>query len=35
LVEGIYKIISKVLTNRFKSVFGKIISNTQNAFIGG
>jgi hypothetical protein len=35
LVEGIYKIISKVPTNRFKSVFGKIISNTQNAFIGG
>jgi hypothetical protein len=35
LVEGMYKIISKVLTNRFKSVLGKIISNTQNAFIGG
>jgi hypothetical protein len=35
LVGGIYKIISKVLANRFKSVEGKIISNTQNAFIGG
>jgi hypothetical protein len=35
LVGGIYKIISKVLANRFKSVVGKIISNTQNAFIGG
>lgn len=35
LIGGIYKIIFKVLTNRFKSVLGKIISNTQNAFIGG
>lgn len=35
LVGGIYKIISKVLANKFKSVVGKIISNTQNAFIGG
>jgi hypothetical protein len=35
LIGGIYKIISKVHVNRFKSVLGKIISNTQNAFIGG
>jgi len=35
LIGGIYKIISKVLANRFKLVLGKIISNTQNAFIGG
>jgi len=35
LVRGMYKIISKVLSNRFKLVLGKIISNTHNAFIGG
>jgi hypothetical protein len=35
LIGGIYKIISKVLANRFKSILGKIISNSQNAFIGG
>jgi hypothetical protein len=27
LVGGMYKIISKVLVNKFKSVLGKIISN--------
>jgi hypothetical protein len=35
LVGGMYKIPSKVLTNRIKDVLGKIISNSQNAFIGG
>jgi hypothetical protein len=29
----VYKIISKVLANKFKLVLCKIISNTQNAFI--
>lgn len=30
---GIYKIISKVLQNRSKTVLEKIISRSQNAFI--
>ena len=35
LVGWVYKIISKVLANRLKTILGKIISNSQNAFIGG
>jgi hypothetical protein len=35
LVGGMYKILSKVLTNKMKDVLGKIISKYQNAFIGG
>jgi hypothetical protein len=33
LVDGVYKIISKVLVNRLKRVLEKIISNFQNVFI--
>ena len=35
LVGGVYKIISKVLANWLKSVLGKIITNSQNAFTKG
>ena len=35
LVNGVYKIISKVLANRLGVVLGKIITKTQNAFVKG
>lgn len=35
LVGGVYKIIPKVLANKLKTVLGKIISKTRNAFIKG
>jgi hypothetical protein len=35
LVGGVYKSISKVMANMLKSVLGKIISNSQNAFNRG
>ena len=32
---SLYKIIVKVLANRLKRVMGKVVSNSQNAFVGG
>ena len=33
LVGSLYKIIAKVLANRLKRVMGKVVSNSQNAFV--
>ena len=35
LLGSLYKLLSKVLTNRLKRVMGKVVSNSQNAFCGG
>ena len=35
LVGGLYKILSKVLSNRIKRVMDKVISKSQNAFVEG
>ena len=35
LMGGLYKILTKVLTNRIKRVMNKVISKTQNAFVEG
>jgi hypothetical protein len=35
LITGMYKIIAKVLANRLSEVLSKLISASQNAFVGG
>ena len=35
LIGSIYKLLSKILTNRLKTVMENIISESQNAFVGG
>ena len=35
LMWSLYKIMAKVLANRLKRVMGKVVSYSQNAFVGG
>ena len=35
LVGCIYKLLSKVLARRLRSIIGNLISENQNAFVGG
>ena len=35
LVGRLYKILAKVLTKRLRRVVGKLVSDTQNAFMDG
>ncbi|RVX18327.1 putative ribonuclease H protein [Vitis vinifera] len=35
LLGGLYKLLAKVLANRLKIVVGKVVSNSQNAFVRG
>ena len=34
LIHGLYKIISKILANRLKTVLDKLINHSQFAFVG-
>ena len=35
LMEGLYKCIAKVLSNKLKRVMGKLVNVAQNAFVEG
>ena len=35
LVGSVYKILAKVLANHMRMVLDKLISETQNSFVGG
>ena len=34
-MEGLYKLLAKVLANRLKKMVGKVVSSSQNAFVKG
>ena len=35
LVGSLYKLLAKVLANRLRRVVGRVVSNSQHAFVGG
>ena len=35
LVGSVYKLLSKVLTNKLRAVLDNLISKSQNSFVGG